>query len=149
MTRRIPGGGRQRAWNVLRSGEAMSNAQIADLAETTPLGIKPYLLGLAKHGYIREVGGGFLLVKNTGVRSPSYNIHTGELRDWNLNPPMPAAELSAIFERFGGSILEFTIALGFNEGTRTRVRQMLAGYRPVTDPTRDAALALLEKMERS
>lgn len=147
MTRKIPGGARQRAWTALRAGEAMTIAQVADVAETTPLGIKPYLVGLAKHGYLDEVDGGFKLARNTGSRSPSYNIHTGVLRDWNLNPPMPAVDFTAIFERFGGSILEFTLALGFNEGTRTRVRQMLAGSRPVTDATRDAALALAEKLK--
>jgi len=126
------GGQRQRIWNALLiADEPLSIEEIQRQAGGEPPSIRLYLNGLAKHGYtVNQLG--WTLLKKTGPEAPAYSDQTKDMRDWNLDLPMKPAELQAAFAAHGGSINQFCIAIGLEPYMVTRLRQMMAGQRPVT-----------------
>jgi len=126
------GGARQRAWNALREAQWESVEALARNIGCSAPALRNYIRGLEQNGYIkREVDGTVTLVRDTGQRSPAYSIHTGDFRDWNLDPAMSATELREAINLSGLSIRQWLIAKGLSPTMQTRVRQMMNGQRPV------------------
>lgn len=129
---RRSGGQRQRIWNALLSAnEPLSVEEIVSMAGGNGSSVRTYLNGLAKHGYtVNRLG--WALLKKTGRTAPAYSIQTGELRDWNVDRAMTPKALERAFKKHGGNLTEFCRDIGIHENSVTRLRQMLAGMRPVT-----------------
>lgn len=140
------GGARQRIWNVLlAANRPLSLAEIVRLAGGSEGGAKTYLSGLRRHGYLAdERRGDYVLAKKTGPEAPAFSAQTGELRDWNTDPPMPRSELMRALETHGGSVSAFCRDIGLSGNTVSRIMQMLRGQRPITTNVEEAVRAWLE-----
>lgn len=135
MRKRSTGTGyRQKAWTALRRRVYPDVANLAEAIGASPNGLRPYIAVLEARGYIaREDGGGIHLVNDTGLRAPSWSVHTGDFRDWNIEPAMKASELKAVVKASGLSLSGWLAANGFDIHGATRLRQMMNGQRPVSN----------------
>lgn len=133
-------GYRQKAWTALRKSEFASVAALADHIKCSPDGLRAYVAGLEAHGYVQRGNLGQLtLARNTGARAPSWSVHTGNLRDWNLEPSMTASQLRTAIKKSGMTVVEWLRAHGKHEAGATRLRQMMNGQRPVSPEIEAAA----------
>lgn len=134
--------GRQAMWNLLRAGDEVSLAEMAEASGSPNISAATYMSALVCHGYVERVGrGSFRLVRNTGKCAPSTNAAAGTLFDWNLNPPMAPDRLRAIWQNSGLTLNKFGVALGLSVGSGTRLKQMIEGGRPISPSVEAAALA--------
>lgn len=133
-------GYRQAAWDALRLERFASVQTLAERIDCAPSGLRNYVRGLETNGYINRADDGQIeLVKNTGARAPSFNINTGDFRDWNTDPTMTGERLSAIVSASGLTISAWLTEIGHHPAEMTRFRQMMNGQRPVSQPISDAA----------
>lgn len=130
---RAPKGGRQAMWSTLRKADAPVDIEtLAEKSGAAITSVRGYLRILAQHDYVQSTAGGFLLLKDTGKAAPSVSVNEGTLHDWNLNPPMPAKELRAIWKASGLSMRQFCLALGLNGNHQTKLRAMMDGKKPAS-----------------
>ena len=130
--RKKPGNSRQRIWNALRFYKKIHIDKIVEVADCTKTGITPYLTALTNDGYLTEQRGEYKLLKDTGPISPAYNASKKEVHDWNINPPMSAAELRHHVELFGDSLRAFAVHLGFHPSSSNRLAKMIRNQKPVS-----------------
>lgn len=133
-------GYRQLAWDYLREQPCASVSALASAVGGSAEGLRSYVAELERRGYVeRSVTGGITLIKDTGPRSPSWSVHTGEFRDWNLDPGMTAQQLGEIVKSSGLPLSGWLEKHGFSGGGATRLRQMIEGQRPVSKEIARAA----------
>ena len=148
MTRTISKSGRsrQRIWDALRKARRPLPArEIAVQAKADKVTVWGYLGGLKTAGYASDSEEGWSLLRNTGPRSPSLNVNTGQFHDWNLEPSMSRKELARAFKASGLSMNQFGVAVGLGENNGTRIRQMMDGQRPVSPKVEEGARKFLAK----
>ena len=71
--------------------------------------------------------------------APSFNPQAGYFRDWNIDRKMTAAELRRIIKESGLSYHAWLLEHGFDGHGATRLRQMCAEQRTITDSIEAAA----------
>lgn len=145
ITRQTGGGARQKAWDLLRAKDYQSTKSLADAIGCAAAGLRGYVAALVDHGYVQRLDDGTLrLTRVTGPRAPSWNVHSGDFRDWNIEPGMTGSELQALIRATGLSDAAWLRSHGLPPENSTRLRQMMNGQRPVSD-----AIATLARAMRS
>lgn len=147
------GGGRQKMWNALRRGRAVSSGELMSASGSAESSVRSYIAALVKHEYVqRQEDGLYLLVKNTGARAPSVNMAEGTLYDWNVNKPMSGKALQALWKKTGLSVTEWARQAGLGGSTdgmasqaAHRLIEMFDGKRPVSPTVEEKATAFDEK----
>lgn len=104
--------------------------------------VRAYIAALEKRDYVRVDDRGYVnrgiervvrLIRNTGPRAPAWSVHSGEFRDWNLDPAMSGDVLGALIGKTGLSLRGWLIANNLPPTNQTRLRQMISGHRPVSE----------------